>query len=222
MLIPFRSASHRRRIGGTPAWWNHGGKIAGCWAAYQPKGAASLAASYSDLTGNGNDAGVGVAPDWDAINGWKFNGSTHYLTTTFIPETDQSQSMIVAFTNVTGADGCLVGVNSATNRRFWLLANNDGDECRYGNGYDPDVKPDISAGVLAVAGDRGYRNGVVDTGVIGGYASPETPIPHTINIGRCPRTLSWYLAGYIQALAIYDVALSPGEVAVIAAAMAAL
>jgi hypothetical protein len=209
-----------RRIRKT--WWDNSGVIAGCWAVYQPKGAKSFAASLMDLSGNGNHASVGVAPDWDATNGWKFNGIDHYLTTTFIPALDgsQDQSMFVAFTNITGADGCLAGFTQASSKRWWLLANNDGNECRYGNGADRDVKPNLTEGVLAVAGNQGYRNGVANGSTFGPWGGPPTRTTYigAANIGFA----GWLLSGYIQALVIYNVALSADDVATVSAAMAAL
>src|SRR5690606_13595251 len=53
------------------SWWVVPGKT--CVAAYQPKGAASLAASSSKLANPGtDDASATVAPAWDTANGWKF------------------------------------------------------------------------------------------------------------------------------------------------------
>ena len=59
-------------------WYLAGGiSAANCLAAYQPKGAASLAASYSNLANPGTyNAAPGVAPTFDASTGWTFNGST--------------------------------------------------------------------------------------------------------------------------------------------------
>ena len=48
--------------------WGLGGEmidIGNCIAAYQPKGAASLAESYQNL----------AAPGWDATDGWTFSGA---------------------------------------------------------------------------------------------------------------------------------------------------
>lgn len=65
-------------------WWVVPGKT--CVAAYQPIGAASLAASYVNLANPGTyDAAPGVAPTWASATGWTFNGSTQYLTTGITP-----------------------------------------------------------------------------------------------------------------------------------------
>ncbi len=42
-------------------WWDNNGAISGCVAAYQPKGAADLAASYVNLANSGTyNAAPGV------------------------------------------------------------------------------------------------------------------------------------------------------------------
>ena len=67
-------ASHTRQ------WWLAGGiHPSQVVAAYQPKGAASLAASYVNLANPGtNDAQVGVAPGLDS-SGWVFTGTEKLL-----------------------------------------------------------------------------------------------------------------------------------------------
>ena len=74
-------------------WWLAGGisaaDVAGVW---QPKGAASLAASYLRLAGDKGYAnidpavvGSGVAPGFDTASGWIYNGLTQFLTTGYTP-----------------------------------------------------------------------------------------------------------------------------------------
>jgi len=84
-LITSLGCSVQRPAAG--GWWLSGGiAAANCIAAYQPKGAASYAASLMDLSVTGNDAYEGIAPTWDATNGWTFNG-TYFLKTGIIPTT---------------------------------------------------------------------------------------------------------------------------------------
>ena len=77
-------------------WYLSGGILAAnCIAAYQPKGAASLAASYVNLANPGTyDAAPVVAPTWDAVNGWVGDG-TQYLNTGVVPAANYS--MFVRF-----------------------------------------------------------------------------------------------------------------------------
>lgn len=65
-------------------WYLAGGvSPANCIAAYQPKGAASYAASLVNLANPGTyDCTEGVAPTWD-IAGWSFDGTDDYLITGF-------------------------------------------------------------------------------------------------------------------------------------------
>ena len=53
------SVLHAGRLGG--GWWDDDGAIGCCVGAWQPKGAASYAASLLDLSGNGNDVIEGQA-----------------------------------------------------------------------------------------------------------------------------------------------------------------
>ena len=67
--------------GGVVPWYLAGGIAkANCIAAYQPKGAASLAASYVNLVTPGTyDAAPGTAPTFDSALGWTFDGTSQYL-----------------------------------------------------------------------------------------------------------------------------------------------
>lgn len=68
-------------------WWLSGGiDPDDCVAAYQPKGAASYAASKVNLANPGTyDIDSGADPDWDASYGWNFNGTSHYLLASEFP-----------------------------------------------------------------------------------------------------------------------------------------
>ena len=215
--------SHMRRTLGAPRWFDNGGKIGGCWAAYQPKGAASLAASYIDLTGNGHDATPIVAPTWNISNGWIFNGSDQYLLTSFIPAVDQSQSMLVQFTNLTrygtdintSANPC--GVDEGGNQDFGFDCGASAQWWNNGSYLNNSQTP--TEGNLGIGGSKAYIDGVDQGSSIPTGSTITLPVAIGCENRATPRN---YASVYIQALAIYDVALSPGEVAVIAAAMAAL
>lgn len=81
-------------------WWDPDSEGLCSWSAYQSKGATSYTASLTDLSGNSHNASTGVQPDWDATNGWKFDGVEDYLLTTFVPQTDATQSVLVQYTNL--------------------------------------------------------------------------------------------------------------------------
>jgi len=204
-------------------WWLSGGISAGnCHAAYAAKGAASLAASYSNLNNPGtNDAGVGVAPTWDGTNGWIFNGSTQYLTTTFVPQNDQTQTVIVQFSDYVTHTRCLWGATTAGPTYFLYLPRLSGGQAYYSNGDSLVVAGGVSEGNFCIAGNQGYLNGASFGGSIG--TKPTAP-NETIAIGA-QNTITGAVSfadAYIQALAIYDTTLTAPQVAAVSAAMAAL
>ena len=222
---PLRAKSHRRRALATTASeagaGNYWDGLSNVWAAYQPKGAASLAASYTDLSGNGNDAGVGVAPTWDATNGWKFNGSTQYLTTTFLAAADQSQAILVQYTNLVDANyDYLAGAWTATNGAVFGLGNGQTGTMIYRNGNFVEVAPRLAAGNLAISGNRGYRDGTAEGAAIASIG----PLSHAAYIGALNSNGNDanFASVYIQALVICSATNPAGQIATAAAAMALL
>lgn len=221
------SRSHRLVNGVLPGagptanpWWDPADEGLCIWAAYQPKGAANLAASYLDLSGNGNNAGVGVAPTWDAVNGWIFNGATQYLTTSFVPQNDQSQSVLIQFTNGTTNNGSIFGVDDGVNRDFRIVPVGAG-QVYYQNGNSVAAAGNHTDGNLTVAGNQGYRDGLADGGAIGAWGGAAVN-PCWIGCKNTGGSPTFYFACRVQALAIYDCALTVPQVAVVYAAMAAL
>jgi len=75
-------------------WWNNNGAFSGCIAAYKPLGAASYAASLLDLSGTGNNASEGVAPDWDTNVGWTGN-ATSWLETGVTIDSNNGYSILI-------------------------------------------------------------------------------------------------------------------------------
>jgi hypothetical protein len=207
----------------TGPWWDPNDDGLCVWGAWQAEKADSLAHTYTDLSGNGRDLTVGNAPDWDATNGWKFNGTNDYLKTSFQPETDQTQSVIVKFSNHQN-NGYLLGVMGAVtgDRAFSIRPDYDNgatDGVHYKNGDDAGAEPALLQGTLAVAGNKGYRNGSDDGVTIGGYSGS---CAYDLWIG-CYHYASYgaYYHGqaYIQAVAVYDCTLTAQQVADIHDAM---
>jgi len=213
----------RPRGGAAMAWWDPDGDGLSVWAAYQAKGAASYAESLTDLSGNGNDASTGVQPGWDAANGWKFNGSTHYLTTTFVPQNDQSQTALIQFTTLTNT-GVIFGIISdASAADRMQLRPSDGFNVVYRNGNaNKQVAPNIATGNLCIAGSQGYRNGAADGGAIAGWAGGAPSRALWIGVSNNGAGGTLFCAAYVQAFALYDETLTAGQVAAVAAAMATL
>lgn len=205
-------------------WYLLGGVTAAqCVAAYQPKGAADLAASYVNLNNPGtNNAAPGTAPTFAAATGWTFAAaSTQYLTTGITPPYTATWSFAVQFSGVGAADSAALFGQLNTNSRHYILPKTSTSR-QYTNGS---VSPASIAGVVAsgnmmAAGTKAYLNGS-DEGVT---LADGTAAALSIYIGAIHRSASItnYLTGNIQAMAVYNIALSPTQVGLIAAAMAAL
>ena len=209
------------------SWWTSGGAT-GAVAAYQPYGAASLTASYTNLVNSGtNDAAPGVAPTFASTTGWTFNGSTQYLTTGITPTV--TYTMLVQFSGATN-NGTLAGAylftsGSGTEDRFYLTPNHPSTNRQYANGSTSSfLRPGaaVSSGNMAMAGKTAYLNGSSDGTIpagsitsIGGILLGATDF--TSGGGSLSVT-----NGSIKAAAIYNVTLSSSQVSAIAAAMANL
>lgn len=140
-------------------------------AAYQPKGAASQAASYINVVNPGvHDLTVGNAPAWAANTGWTFTrASSHYLISTIVPATGYSVLVQISGGVPGGGNAyCALGCSqSGSSRFFGLFPNNGGGSVGYHMGDPLNVAPNVAAANLGLAGQQGYRNGVADGGAIG-------------------------------------------------------
>lgn len=204
--------------GAAVPWWLSAGLAP--VGAYAAKGAASLAASYVNLANPGtHDLTVGVAPTWDAVNGWNFTSGSQYLDTSIVPDNDQTMTMMVMFSNgsITGGSRGLAGAFHASNRYFGLYSNVANVDAGYINGQLMRVNPYIQSGNLALAGNKGYRNGIEDLGIISAFGGAMT---RSIWIGGVNNgTLADGYVGNIQALAIWDSVLTPYQIAIMKIAM---
>jgi len=206
-------------------WYLSGGiAAANCIAAYQPKGAASLAASYVNLVTPGTyNAAPGTAPTWDVTNGWILNGATQYLKSGVIPANNQSWGMIVRFSNGTVTGGgirTVCGSNAAGDTRFRLDNYNSFlSKCVYANG-NFSSSTSRSSGVMGVFGNQGYYNGSTDGSTMTGWGGSAIEIYlGGNNVSGAPGN---YFSGYIQAIAIYNTTLSGTIIGLLTTAMAAL
>ena len=205
------------------SWWLSGGiSASNAVAAYAPKGAASLAASYTNLANPGTyDAAPGVAPTFDTSTGWTFNGTTHYLTTGITPE--DGWSAIVRFSGAANNGLAIFGTSNnpgGAYKCFWLIAN-DGSKVQYGHQGTLYRVPGMASGVLAFAGQQGYRDGAADGGAI---PTSSGSYPYTVFLGATNfsggAANKW--PGVICALAFYNTTLSAAQVAAVTTAMNAL
>lgn len=208
-------------MGGAPDWWDPNGDGLCIWGAWQAKGAASLAASYNDLSGNGNNVAPGVVPGWNAVQGWIFAGA-QWLDTSFVPQNDQTQSILVQFANAIAATGIVVGMRNAGGSRFEIIPYFAGvPSVNYGNGAGANVVPPLQTGNLGIAGNRGYRNGVAEGAALGAWIGAPT---FSVYIGARNNNgvVAFPITSDVYAVAIYDCTLTAPQVAAVAAAMAAL
>lgn len=206
------------------SWWLSGGISAAIAAAvYQPKGAASYAASLVNLTGNATfNATEGVTPGWDATNGWMFDGTDDYLNSNVNGNgTNKQYSVLIKYTNLSLGSGDIFGQYAADTNSFRISSVNANSMHCYNSGYylwthnAQGVTP--TDGVIGIAGDRLYYN-----------ASDKGTFPSGSNLAD----LSFYIGTknsnanpvviYIQALAIYSAPITPEQVTAVTAAMGVL
>lgn len=220
MYVPDVQILRPRKTSAAKTWWDNNGAISGCVAAYAAKGAASLAASYTNLTGNTTyNAAPGVAPTWDATGGWTFNGTTQYLTTGVSPNT-MTWSVLVRFSDCSGNNPLFGSVsNGAT--RFYLYPLNSG-AAYFGYGNWSNVAGQAAAsGVMGWAGLTPYKNGTALVPVITSGGSPSNR-PVFLGAYNYVGVPAGFFTCKIQAFAIYSTTLSAGNVATITTAMQAL
>lgn len=181
-----------------PDWLPPGLPPSAAIAVYIPKGAASLADSYIDLTGNGNDAYPGVAPGWNAGDGWIFT-DTKYLETPMVPDDDHS--MVVFW----GSDGDYIklGINSgANNGRFYMSFNGEWKTWGYdGAATSSQIDPDPATIMMGMTNQKAYRDGAY-----AGVAFPSSTITnwYKLLIGTIGPLNGSFSDGEIYAFAYYN------------------
>jgi len=202
--------------GGT--WWDLNGTITSCVAAYQPKGAASYAASLVDLSGNSNDLTKNTDdPSWDSATGWSFTSKSDNLVTPTI-----SMRTVIVLNRV-DTIGSLDGLMNK--------ADFDGENIRveYSTGtpsswYIPGNYGDFSSEVSSPAGFVNGENSL--TIITGNVWNTITSIRRAaINLsvwfGGGKVTARLWL-GNIGAIAIYNAVLTQSQVQSLTTAMKAL
>lgn len=199
-------------------WWQ---ALTCPWAVYQPKGAADFAASLLDLSGNGNhavDPGGGDTPGWGA-DGWDLTLGDDYLTTTFVPQNDQSQTVLIQYTNATIANDKIFGQADGVSREFNIELFGSNIGYRNGNIALSGAGSPV-AGNVGIAGNQGYLNGAAVGGAIGAWAGAafQTCYIGCAQIGGAVD----FQSAKIAALVICDCVEAAGIMAAVAAGMAAL
>ncbi len=205
-------------------WYRAGGiPAANCIAAYQAIGAADIATSYINQANPGTyNLTASAAPTFAAETGWTFNGSSQFLKTGITPGNAQVWSMLVRFSNVTGATGYMCGYYNSAAVAFMLCPNRNGNRS-YWNGTAPLTKTGLTSesGVMGVVSGTGYLNGVSEGGITLAAATEEKIYIGAAN-GQVPPTPFTYCACVIQAFALYDCVLTTAQALALSNAMAAL
>lgn len=167
----------QKRTGGD-AWWLSGGAPTPI-VVYQPKGAASLAASYTNLVTPGTyNAAPGVAPTFNASTGWTFGGS-QYLRAGVTPTDGYAAVVRIENCALPLSTACAFGSRPTGTTRFYIMPNmaNVGGSSlfAYGNQEIHGAGgTNITTGVLALTNTAGYVNGtkvVTITGVFTGLSN---------------------------------------------------
>jgi hypothetical protein len=202
--------------GGAESWWPVTGKT--CVAAYQPKGAASLASSYINLANPGTyDAAPGTAPTLGA-NGWVFNGSTQHLDTSVIPGANYSAILRYSAATQSGDRYLAAAVGTGL---FGFESDWNIPRYYFYNGSVLTIFATIlpAAGILAVT-DRGYLD-AVDKGSLTKTGSTVSMYIGAGHYASAPLA-RYHGALTVTAFAIYSAILTGGEVGALTTAMAAL
>ena len=201
-------------------WWEVAGKT--CVAAYQPKGAASYAASKVNLANPGTynvTSGLGD-PTWGATDGWQFNG-TQWLQTGVTAT--NSLTWLIRYANHGATTmGGIFGVEDTGNAQIVMYPNLYGMQFKSGGALTILRPDDWAAGVGAASPEYGYWNGT-SKGALADPLSGSTAhtIPIGANYGRV-NDLYYTQAVNILAFALYSATLTAEEIATVSAAMAAL
>lgn len=192
-------------------WWEVSGKT--CVAAYQPKGAASYAASLVNLANPGTyNATEGSAPAWASATGWTF-ALGNYLTAGFTA--DYTWTGICQFATVSAADCRIFGHNTWPNR--WTVSpNNFGNVSIYVGSGVVNNAAGFASGNIAIAGQVAYKNGTALANSSTGTPAPSGDIRLAYS-GEFPDG-----GLVIVAEAFYSDVLSADEVLTVVTAMAAL
>ena len=196
-------------------WWDISGRT--CIGAWAGKGAASQAASYTDLSGTGNDLTETKSPDgWNSTDGWIFAGAGPYLETGILPTA--TSSMAIRFTNATTNSSMACGSYSAVGSTRFAIYVRHSSGHYWEMGGNVLVATQLVSGVGAISGNQGYLDGTADGGTTGAWSGVAT---QTIALGARNGTADAAHL-YAQAFVVYSDTLTSQNHIDLAAAMAAL
>lgn len=206
--------------GGTAAaanWWEAGGATA--VVAYQAKGAASYAASLSNLANPGTyDLTEGDAPNWDTTTGWQFVPNDYLISCNH----NLAPYFIVRYANAASEDrtvvGCaetsLVGVRPNSFAYTWVANGSIG--WSYNNTYR--WTPASTSAVVGMGDTKVWLNGSNNLTFANGMTTQARALWIGGKNGKYDNT---YFDGYILAYAGYNT-ISDSQFVAVSEAMAAL
>jgi hypothetical protein len=202
-------------------WWEPAGAFT-VVAAYQPIGAASLEASYTNLANPGTfDAGPGVAPGWDAVNGWSFDGLAKYLRTGIVGSS--AVSFLFRFSNCTGSLVTMGAAQSAPTRYTFIRPRTTTNRQIFLSATDSFTKAGaLTAGVFGWGGYSVYLDGAPDGTVSGAPADSPAAIEMFLGALNFDGSPTQYGAMNIIAAVVYSTTLDAAQVAEVAGDMATL
>jgi len=182
-------------------WYLSGGiAAANCRGAYAAKGAASLAASYTNLANAALPLTEGIAPTWDVTTGWYSDGTKYLLTGI---NTTTTSSIVVRCTAElspgSGISGHMIGASVVNHYGILALAANYGTYFIYaGNVYLIGFGP--YSGCYILTPTAAYIDGVKKATVSGTNNSSPISI-------FCRGAGNSFGAGYITHVAEYNIAI---------------
>lgn len=228
---PFSATFDRRAAAAAVPWWLAGGvEAANAIAVYQPKGAASLAASYSNLANPGTyDAAPGVAPTWASATGWTFSGTEYLLSSLSPNQRPLTYILRIKTTGTTGYRTLIGGDASGDAYSFDLTATTNvprllkqnavligNATSGFASGADTVVAVTYSAAGAYSHHLNGSGNGSGTNNIAPG--SSDTMV---FGMQR-PIAPQQPYNGKIFAIAVYNTTLTAPQVAAVSATMAAL
>lgn len=201
------------------AWWAAAGSAGNAYAIYKAIGAASLVVARQNILSPGtHDLTNGAtAPTHSAANGF-IHGEGAYLVTDFQPA--GSWTRIVRFSDaVITSESFLCGVFDGTASRNQGIGLN-ATLVRYDSNNSVTKTPQLTSGVLGLAGANGWRNGTKDVTTLSiAGASSRVEWIGVLNLNG---TAYGAKAKNIQAIAYYNATLTDAQITAISTAMAAL
>jgi hypothetical protein len=178
-----------------------------------------LAASYVNLVTPGTkDLTTTSAPTFDTASGWAFDGSANFLSTNTVIVNNQQWSFICRFSDTVAKASGVMGI--AQGGYYALQPKRaSGTERGYWAGDFLGFSPAMTSGVMCVAGNKPYKDGLAETGTI---ATAAGTIIYSMRLGGWTGGSETFYQCKIQAAAIYNTPLSAAQVLAVSTAMAAI